>query len=212
MTSAKSDPHVRLLDLTRRKTMKAFGYFLLLSSTFSFAPQLCLAQPSPQEKPKSEEHAQPTIPVKVQVVFSEYDGEKKISSMPYSFTAITNEKVGGYYSASLRTGVRVPIEAGGAEQKTSYMDVGSNIDCGLRTTDDDRYHLYMIFERSALSPNSGPQTEKLQASRPDAPPLVRQFKASVNMILKDGQTSETVSTDPINGHSLHLSVTINVPK
>jgi hypothetical protein len=212
MTSAKSDPHVRLLDLTRRKTMKAFGYFLLLSSTFSFAPQLCLAQPSPQEKPKSEEHAQPTIPVKVQVVFSEYDGEKKISSMPYSFTAITNEKVGGYYSASLRTGVRVPVEAGGAEQKTSYMDVGSNIDCGLRTTDDDRYHLYMIFERSALSPNSGPQTEKLQASRPDAPPLVRQFKASVNMILKDGQTSETVSTDPINGHSLHLSVTINVPK
>lgn len=192
--------------------MKAFGYFLLLSSTFSFAPQLCLAQPSPQEKPKSEEHAQPTIPVKVQVVFSEYDGEKKISSMPYSFTAITNEKVGGYYSASLRTGVRVPVEAGGAEQKTSYMDVGSNIDCGLRTTDDDRYHLYMIFERSALSPNSGPQTEKLQASRPDAPPLVRQFKASVNMILKDGQTSETVSTDPINGHSLHLSVTINVPK
>ena len=191
--------------------MKALTYFLLLS-TFSLAPQLGLAQPPPQEKPKSEEHAQPNIPVKVQVVFSEYDGEKKIVSMPYSFTAITNEKLGGYYSASLRTGVRVPVEAGGPEQKTNYMDVGSNIDCGLRTTDDNRYHLYMIFERSALSPNSGAQTEKLQTSRPDAPPLVRQFKASVNMILKDNQTSETVSTDPINGHSLHLSVTINVPK
>jgi hypothetical protein len=191
--------------------MKAFTYFLLLSSTLTLSPQLCFAQAPPQEK-KSEERAKPTILVKVQVVFSEYDGEKKISSMPYSFTVIADEKVGGYYSASLRTGVRVPVEAGGAEQKTSYMDVGSNIDCGLRTTDDDRYHLYMIFERSALSPNSGAQTEKLQVSRPDAPPLVRQFKASVNMILKDGQTSETVSTDPINGHSLHLSVTINVPK
>jgi hypothetical protein len=191
--------------------MKALPYFLLLS-TFTLAPQLCLAQAPPQDKTKSEEHAQPNIPVKVQVVFSEYDGEKKISSMPYAFTAITNEKLGGYYSASLRTGVRVPVDAGGPEQKTSYMDVGSNIDCGLRTTDDERYHLYMIFERSALSPSSGSQTEKLQVSRPDAPPLVRQFKASVNMILKDGQTSETVSTDPINGHSLHLSVTINVPK
>jgi hypothetical protein len=190
--------------------MKAFTYFLLLSSTVSLAPRICLAQAPPQEK-KSEERAKPTIPVKVQVAFSEYDGEKKIVSMPYSFTVIADEKVGGYYSASLRTGVRVPVDAGGPEQKTNYMDVGSNIDCGLRTTDDDRYHLYMIFERSALSPNSA-QTEKIQVSRPDAPPLVRQFKASVNMILKDGQTSETVSTDPINGHSLHLSVTIYVPK
>lgn len=190
--------------------MKTLSYFLLLSA-MSFAPQLSLAQQSPQEKAKSEEHAQPNIPVRVQVVFSEYDGEKKISSMPYSFTAITNEKLGGYYSASLRTGVRIPIEAG-AEQKTSYMDVGSNIDFGIRTTDDERYHLYMIFERSALSSNSGSQTEKIQASRPDVPPLVHQFKASVNMILKDGQTSETISTDPINGHSLRISVTINVIK
>ncbi len=190
--------------------MKALPYFLLLS-TFTLAPQICLAQAPLQEK-KSEEHAQPTIPVKVQVVFSEYDGEKKITSMPYSFTVIANEKLGGYYSTSLRTGVRVPVDAGGPEQKTNYMDVGSNIDCGVKTTDDDRYQIHMIFERSALSPNSGAQTEKIQVSRPDAPPLVRQFKASVNMILKDGQTSETVSTDPINGHSLHLSVTTNVPR
>jgi hypothetical protein len=190
--------------------MKALSYFILLG-TLSLAPQLCLAQPPPQEKVKSEEHAQPSIPVKVLVVFSEYDGEKKISSMPYAFTAITNEKLGGYYSASLRTGVRIPIETGG-DQKTSYMDIGSNIDFGIRTTEDERYHLYMIFERSALSPTSGAQTEKSQVSRPDAPPLVHQSKASVNMILKDGQTSETISTDPISGHSLRISVTINVIK
>src|SRR6202043_472756 len=155
--------------------MKVLTYFLLLLSTFTLAPQLCLAQAPPQEK-KSEERAKPTIPVKVQVVFSEYDGEKKIVSMPYSFTVIADEKVGGYYSTSLRTGVRVPVEAGGAEQKTSYMDVGSNIDFGIRTADDDRYHLYMIFERSALYPNSAAPTEKIQASHPDAPLLVRQFK------------------------------------
>jgi hypothetical protein len=190
--------------------MKALRYFVLLS-TFSLTPQLGFAQ-APQEKPKSQEHALPDIPVKVQVVFSEYDSEKKIISMPYSFAVVANEKLGGPYGTSLRTGVRVPVDTGGPEQKTNYMDVGSNIDCGVKTTDDDRYQIRMIFERSALSPNSDPQTEKLQVSRPDAPPLVRQFKASVNMILKDGQTSETVSTDPINGHSLHLSVTINVTR
>jgi hypothetical protein len=191
--------------------MKTFGYFLLLS-TFSFAPQLCLAQPPPQEKIKSEDHGKPNIPVKVQVVFSEYEGEKKISSMPYTFTAITDEKVGGNYTASLRTGVRVPFESAGAEPKATYIDVGSNIDFGIKSADDDGYHLYLIFERSAFYPNSGAQPEKIPVSRPDGPPLVRQFKASVNTILKDGQTWETVSTDPLNGHSLHISATIKVMK
>jgi hypothetical protein len=33
------------------------------------------------------------------------------------------------------------------------------------------------------------------------------------MILKDGQTSENImSTDPLNGHTLRVSVTINVQK
>lgn len=192
--------------------MKAFRYFLLLS-TFTLAPHLCLSQAPPQEKAKVEEqHAQPpSIPVKIQLVFSEYDGEKKISSMPYSFTTIANEKIGAYYSTSLRTGVRVPIDSAGAEHRGPYMDVGSNIDCGI-TSDDNRFHVHLVFERSALYPDSVSQTEKSQVSRSDAPPLVRQFKASVNMILRDGQTSETVSTDPLNGHSLRVSTTINVVK
>lgn len=117
-------------------------------------------------------------------------------------------------STSLRTGVRIPLEIDSKDQKRTYMDVGSNIDCGIRTTDDNRYHLYMVFERSALYPAVGAQDDKLQTSHPcGQSPLVRQFKASENMILKDGQTSESVvSTDPLNGHSLHISVTIGLLK
>lgn len=193
--------------------MKRFTYLLLLGA-LTLPLQASLVQAQAQEKTKSEERAKLSVPIKVQVVFSEYDSEKKVSSMPYSFIAISDEKVGGYYSTSLRTGVRIPVETGGADQKTSYMDVGSNIDCGIRSTDDDRYHLYLVFERSALYPTSGTQDEKAQVSRSGGqPPLVRQFKASVNMILKDGQTSESVvSTDPLNGHSLRISTTINVMK
>ena len=84
-------------------------------------------------------------------------------------------------------------------------------DCGI-TSDGNRFHVHLVFERSALYPDSVAQTEKSQVSRPDVPPLVRQFKASVNIILRDGQTSETVSTDPLNGHSLRVSTTINVIK
>jgi hypothetical protein len=178
----------------------------LLLSMLSLLPLPAFAQAKSPDKPG--------VPVKVLIVFSEYSGDKKISSMPYSFLALTDEKIGGYYSTSLRTGVRIPVETDGKDQKSSYMDVGSNIDCGVRTTDDDRYRVYLVFERSALYPAGDAQDDKALNSRtPGQPPLVRQFKASEQILLKDGQSSDSiVSTDPLNGHSLHISITINVQK
>ncbi len=187
--------------------MKRLVYLCLMCA-------LCLplGQLSAQEKPKAEERVRVPTPVKVQIVFTEYEGEKRISSMPYSFMVITDERVGGNYSTSLRTGVRIPIEVDGKDQKTTYMDVGSNIDCGIRTEDDGRFHVYLIFDRSALYPNKSSEGERLVAA-PNGQPLVRQFRTSENLILRDGQTSENImSTDPLNGHVIRVSVTINVLK
>src|SRR5439155_3920934 len=98
------------------------------------------------------------------------------------------------------------------EQKTTYLDIGSNIDCGIETENDSRFHVYLTFERSALYPNKSGEGEKL-VTNPGGNPLVRTFRGSENLILKDGQTSENlVSTDPLNGHTVHVSVTINVQK
>jgi hypothetical protein len=191
--------------------MKRFSYLCLLV-TLCLPLEHLRAQDKAQEKPKSEERAKASIPIKVQLVFTEYDGDKKISSMPYSFMAIADEKVGGYYSTSLRTGVRIPIEVDGKDQKTIYMDVGSNIDCGVRSEDDGRFRVYLIFDRSALYPNKSSEGERLVAE-PNGQPLIRQFRTSENLILKDGQTSEHImSTDPLNGHVIRVSVTINVQK
>jgi hypothetical protein len=166
-----------------------------------------------QEKPKTEEHVKVPTPVKVQILFTEFDGDKKISSMPYTFTAISDERLGtGNYTTSLRTGIRVPIETDGKDQKTTYQDIGSNIDCGIRTEDDGRFHLFLIFDRSALYPNKSTEGERLVAS-PGGQPVIRQFRTGQNLILKDGQTSENLlSTDPLTGHTLRVSVTINVQK
>lgn len=190
--------------------MKKLIYFCLLG-TLSLPLQGIWAQDKAQEKPKAEEHAKSPIPVKVQIVFTEYDGDKKISSMPYTFTAIADERTGGY-GTSLRTGVRIPIEIDGKDQKTTYIDVGSNIDCGVHSEEDGRFRLNLIFDRSALYPNKSEQGERLVAE-PNGQPLVRQFRTNENLLLKDGQTSETVlSTDPLNGHTMRVSVTINVQK
>ena len=185
--------------------------FLWLFSQPAFAQEK--GSEKQQEKSKSEEKGKPSLPIRVQLVFSEYDGDKKISSMPYSFIAIADERVGGYYSTNLRTGVRIPVEIEGKDQKTTYLDVGSNIDCGIRSEEDGRYRVYLIFERSALYANSSSGEEKLEVSRPNGQPLIRQLKISENFVLKDGQTVESLaSTDPLNGHVLRVSMTINVMK
>jgi hypothetical protein len=205
--AAESD----LFDSHWRSLMKKLTYCCLIAA-LSLPLQGVWAQDKSQEKPKTEERAKPAIPVKVQIVFMEYDGEKKISSMPYTFMAVTDERMGGYYSTSLRTGVRIPIEIDGKDQKTTYMDVGSNIDCGVRSEEDGRFRVYLVFDRSALYPNKSADGERLVAE-PNGQPLVRQFRTQENLILKDGQTSENIlSTDPLNGHTMRVSVTLNALK
>jgi hypothetical protein len=192
--------------------MKKSVYLLLLAAALCLPSTQAFAQDKPQEKSKSDEKAKPSIPIRVQIVFTEFDGDKKISSMPYTFMTIADERMSGFYSTSVRTGVRVPVETGNKDQQTTYMDIGSNIDCGIRSEEDGRFHIYLIFDRSALYPNKSSEGERMVAS-PNGQPLIRQFRTSDNLILKDGQTSENImSTDPLNGHTLRVSITINVQK
>jgi hypothetical protein len=186
--------------------------YLCLLGAFCLPLQQACAQEKTQEKVKSEDRAKPGIPIKVQIVLSEFDGDKKISSMPYSFVSLADDKHWSTYNTSLRTGVRIPIEIEGKDQKSTYLDVGMNIDCGIKTEDDGRYFLRLALERSSLYPNKSAEGERLVAN-PGGQPLVRQFRTSESLILKDGQTSENLlSTDPLNGHTLRVSVTINVQK
>jgi hypothetical protein len=192
--------------------MKKSVYLLLLAAALCLPSMQALAQDKPQEKSKSDDKPRPSVPIKVQIVFSEFDGDKKISSMPYSFMVIADERMGGNYSTSLRTGVRVPVEVGSKDQQTIYMDIGSNIDCGIRSEEDGRFRLMLTVDRSALYPNKSAEGERMVAN-PNGQPVIRQFRTSENLVLKDGQTSENImSTDPLNGHTLRVSVTINVLK
>ena len=170
------------------------------------------AQDKTPDKPKSEERAMALIPIKVQVVFTEFEGDKKISSMPYAFTVPASDKSAGNYGASMRTGVRIPIEIDGKDQKTTYLDVGSSIDCRIQSGEDGRFLVSLIFDRSALYPNKSSEGERL-VNAPNSQPLVRQFRTNESLLLRDGQTSEnTLSTDPMSGHTMRVSVTINVQK
>jgi len=187
--------------------MKKLTWLLLLAVLIVPFQPAHAQQPTP-DKPKPK----PAIPMKVQIVFTEWDGDKKISSLPYTFSVIVDEKSSGRYSVNLRTGVRVPVELDAKDQKTTYLEVGTNIDCGIHEEEEGKFRVLLNFDRSALYPNKSAEGERL-VSEPNGMPLLRQFRISDDLLIKDGQTSDLIlSTDPLNGHVLKAAVTISSVK
>jgi len=167
-----------------------------------------------QEKPKSDggeklaEMQRVITPLRVQVVFNEFDGEKKISSLPY--TLLVNANTGGPV-ASIRMGLRVPINTGGTSAGMTYLDMGTNIDGRAEIREDGRFLLSLSVERSsAYSPQ-----RNLPDIRPAGSdnPVIQTFRSQLNLLVRDGQTiPTTVSTDPVTGRVIKVDVTVNVVK
>ena len=155
-------------------------------------------------KPKPDPLTPSVTPLRVQVVLSEYDGDKKVSSLPYTFTVNADERRARPGSL-IRSGSRIPIatvKEQGKEQLT-YMDIGTNLDCSATLQEDGRYKLQMTMDRSSISPETPAGGN----------PVIRQFRVDLNPVLKDGQTVESVaSADPLSGHVYRVSVTLNVIK
>src|SRR5688572_3951183 len=135
--------------------------------------------------------------LKVQVVISRYEGDKKVSSLPYILAVTANNDRG----ANLRMGsqVPVPIAQGGVDYKT----VGTNIDCSATSTDVGRYRVYVSIEDSSV----------MERRSNDIPPTLRSFIFSNTVVLKDGQTAQyTAAADKTTGEVVKVDVTMNVEK
>src|SRR5258707_3658469 len=113
--------------------------------------------------PKPDEHTPAVTPLRVQVVFTEFDGEKKVASLPYSFTVNADEPP-ARPGSQIRNGVRIPISTG--KDQLTYIDVGTNIDCSATLQEDGRYTLIMTAQRSPAAVSKPPETST---------PMVRQF-------------------------------------
>jgi hypothetical protein len=166
-----------------------------------------------QDKTNSSEKAKLVTPVKIQVVLSEYDGERKITNLPYSFLIDSEGGLSTPYSTFMRVGVRVPVPGGGKEGQTSFVDVGSNIDCGVKTEDDGRFTVRLSFERSSLYFQGRGDEKGTIKTLDSGQPYIPTIRAQSLVVLKDGQTLEALTaTDPLNGHVFRINVTLNVQK
>ena len=135
------------------KPLSAFIVAALLAVTAS-------AQDKPADKPKK-----PGAALKVQVVYSRFQGEKKVSSLPYTVWANANGN-----NVSLRLGVDVPVGASlvttGNENTNSsgrsttttsstmnrmeFRSIGTSIDCFVRQTPDGKFWVRLNVQDSSI--------------------------------------------------------------
>ena len=164
-------------------------------------------------------------PLRVEVTVSTFEGEKKISSVPYTLSVTAVCCDWPVKLSQLRMGTKVPLPAtkpatidgkpvteipgfmagGGA---VAYQEIGTNIDCAARLVSDARYELQITVED-----NSIPREDAARAAKTQEPPLIRSFRLSNRVILRDGQSTQfNASTNRITGETVRIDVTLNVAK
>jgi hypothetical protein len=172
---------------------------------------------SAQEKPKSEDVAMEarqteTTPLKISVTFTEFEGDKKVKSLPYAMVVVAD---GRPPKSVVKMGSRVPVYAG-KESGMQYLDVGTYIDCQASRTKENKFDIRLNLERSwvegnvavAIDPGASPQSS---VQFPE--PILRQFKSELSLTLRDGQTVESsFATDPLSGKVFKVEVSLNVVK
>jgi hypothetical protein len=173
-----------------------------------------------QDQAKAEDQAQTGVhptPLKIQVVFTEFEGDKKIKSLPYTFL-ITADPGRGLELAKVRIGNRVPLYTG-KEGGLQYFDVGTNLDCRADRLENGKFGVKLSLERSwvqgdVLVPVGRPtELPAAGSSGQFKEPLIGQYKTDVYLLLRDGQTVDsTVATDPLSGKVMKIELTLTVLK
>lgn len=171
-----------------------------------------------QDKPRSDDSSAEartieTTPLKVSVTFAEFEGDKKVKSLPYTMVVIADGKPP---KSVLKMGSRVPVYTG-KENGMQYLDVGSNLECQAFRTKDNRFDVKLDLDRSwvegdvAVPIDRGTSSQSSSGQFPE--PIVRQFRTALSLTLRDGQTIEsTFATDPLSGKVFKVEVSLSVVK
>ena len=202
-----------------RSTMTAL-ITLALAATLSAQnppPAPFPEQPAPGSAPPARGAKAPAIPLEVQVVLSRYQGEKRISSMPYIMAVNANGE-----RASLNMGAEVAVPSSTFAPNDpskpqpivsfNYRPIGTSIICGAITTGEEgRFELNISVDDSSVY-----LKEDSSAGSPSAVsnmPAFRSFKSRNTPLLRDGQTRQyTAAADRVSGETIRIDVTVKVVK
>lgn len=178
------------------------------------APPTAVPQTPPPPPPPPPAPAAPAAPapaaavrapnaadtaLQIQVVIARFQGEKRLSSLPYTVSL----RVPG--TGSVRMNAEVPVSSG---VTTNYRAVGTNIDINAMPATEGRYALTIAVEDSSVYTDpadaAGPRSER---------PVFRSFRANNTVYVRNGETSQfTAATDRVSGEVTRVEVSIRVMK
>lgn len=177
------------------------------------------------------------VPLNVQVTVSRTKGDKTISRFPYGLAVNASlPPAQGGKPSRLRIGAEVPMPVfgipgpnssrpnppdtspspGESGQRPQALGMnprpfGTNIDCSAVATNDGRFVVSLSIDDTSVYLDG--QTGG-GAARPDGdPPIVRSFRFSNDLTLRDGQSARLVAaSDYISGETVTVDVAISVVK
>jgi hypothetical protein len=183
------------------------------------APKAENESPKAERRTTFDARCDPAAALRVQLVITRLRDGKKEASLPYTFV-VSGRRSGSCPAsrARMRMGVDTPVPVMSVDaadpskpKSTSiqYRNVGTNIDCSADDLGDGRFKLYLVVENSSSLPGSQNRSSDDLSSFP----LFRRVEMSMEPILRDGQSAQTVaSTDPVTGEVVKIDVTMTVVK
>jgi hypothetical protein len=204
-----------------KNTFRALGVIVVLVGT---CPSLIAQDPAPAAtKPEAAkpEAAKPaaappaargaSTPLRVVLTLSRYQGDKKISSLPYTLSVSIDGP-----PVRFRMGADLPYATSTADgskpptQSYAYRTVGVGIDVTNQVmVEPGVYKMNInITDSSVAMSNQMPGSPAVAGA-----PMFRNFSTNGSVVLKDGQTSQlTTAADPITGEIMRVDVTLSVVK
>jgi hypothetical protein len=179
------------------------GIALLIASVGPLA-----AQDKPQAPP-----SEPVQPLQVQIVIARYQGDKRVSSLPFSLS--TSTAVGRSANVRMGSNVAVPspvFSSGGGQgdgpkpvTSFSYQDIGTNIDVTTVAGASGRIGLNVTISETTLQP-AQPVGQYTVPGR-------NTYQSQNTVYVKDGETAQfTAATDRLSGEVVRIEVTAKVVK
>jgi type II secretory pathway component GspD/PulD (secretin) len=189
--------------------VQAIAFLLLLA----VAPSRGVSAQTPPAAKAVAAAAQ--VPMRVQFVLSKYQGEKKISSLPYTVALNSNDP-----PAEIRMGAQFPtpttvVKEGTSTPTYTYNQIGVSIRCSVKPMDNGLFAVTVNVADSSIFMNPASGAPPTLDSMPlvNGVPVFKNFSINSILLLKDGQTSQlTTAADPTNGEVMKVDVTLTLIK
>jgi len=192
-------------------------------------------QAAPQT-PAAPATMKPAVPLKIDVVLSRWQADKKVSSLPFALYIVAPAFSPGpsrqpqgsmppqpFATQRVRMGVDVPVgtsshvstsgQAAGSSTTTNtpeYRNVGTSIDGNVSQTDDGRFWVYVSVQDTSIFTNDGPASSQIRIADPMA---FRTFTMNNMLTMRDGQALPfAMASDKISGDIIKVDVTVTVLK